>query len=128
MFEVDKDDGRTIRTHRGDKGILAYSIPLSDTENFKFEKGDIIKFTVFEKNGYDKEPVLTKEVEIQEQTEEVLIELNSEDTNLGEASNKIVTYWYEISLNNNETTLGYDEDEKAAEFKILPAYAEGGTE
>lgn len=126
MIEVSEADGRTITVHRGDKGILAYSIPLSDTENFKFEKNDIIKFTVFEKKGYDKNPVLVKEVKVSEDIEEVLIELTSEDTNLGDISNKPVTYWYEISLNNNQTTLGYDKEDGAAELILLPAYVDGG--
>lgn len=126
MIEVSKEDGRTITIHRGDKGILTYGIPLSDTENFKFEKNDIIKLTVFEKKGYDKDPVLVKEVKVLEKTEEVLIELTSEDTSLGEISNKPVTYWYEISLNNNQTTLGYDAEEGAANLIILPAYVDGG--
>lgn len=126
MIGVSEDDGRTITVHRGDRGILAYSIPLSDTENFKFERNDIIKFTVFEKKGYDKSPVLVKEVKVSENTEEVLIELTSEDTNLGDVSNKPVTYWYEISLNNNQTTLGYDKEDGAAELILLPAYVDGG--
>ena len=126
MIEVSEDDGRTITVHRGDKGILVYSIPLSDTENFKFEKNDIIKFTVFEKKGYDKNPVLVKEVKVSEDSEEVLIELTSEDTSLGDISNKPVTYWYEISLNDNQTTLGYDKEDGAAELILLPAYVDGG--
>lgn len=126
MFEVDKSDGRTIRTHRGDKGILAYSIPLSNKENFKFEKNDVVKFTIFEKKGYDKTPVLIKEIKIDNETEEVIINFTQEDTSIGNASNKVVTYWYEISLNDSQTTIGYDEEEGPAAFKILPAYSEAG--
>lgn len=124
MVEVDINDGKTIRAHRGDTGILAYSIPVSNTENYKFQKGDTIQFIVFEKKGYDKDPVLKKEIKVEEECEEVLIKLDSKDTALGEKSNKTIVFWYEISLNNTETTLGYEDDNGAAEFRILPAYAE----
>lgn len=126
MLEVDVNDGKTIRVHRGDAGILAYSIPLSDTENYQFQQGDTIEFTVFEKKGYDKAPVLSKEIAVEESCEEVLIKLDSNDTSLGEKTNKTAVYWYEISLNKKQTTLGYDDEEGAAEFRILPAYVEEG--
>lgn len=126
MLEVDKNDGKTIRVHRGDTGILAYSIPISTTENYIFQQGDIIEFTVFEKKGYDKEPVLNKKIIIDQSSEEVLIKFTSEDTNLGNKTNKTAIYWYEIALNGTNTTLGFDDEDGAAEFRIIPAYVNGG--
>lgn len=122
MLIVD-DDGRTIRVHRGDEGTIVFNIPLNETEFYKFQVGDIIEFTVFEKNGYDKTPVVEKKIEISKETENVDIVLTKEDTAIGQPSNKVSVFWYEISLNGIQTTIGYDEDEKAAEFRILPAKA-----
>lgn len=122
MLIVD-DDGRTIRVHRGDEGTIVFNIPLNETELYKFQVGDIIEFTVFEKNGYDKTPVAEKKIEISKETENVDIVLTKEDTSIGQPSNKVSVFWYEISLNGIQTTIGYDEDEKAAEFRILPAKA-----
>lgn len=121
MLEVDKNDKRTIRVHRGDAGTLVFNIPINDTEYYKFQPGDKVQFMVFEEKGYDKEPVLSKEVEITEETEIVEITLNEQDTTLGEPLNKVAVYWYEVSLNEVQTVLGYDEEEQAAEYRILPA-------
>lgn len=114
-------EDRTIKIHRGDEGTIVYDIFVSDSERYMFQIGDRINFTVFEKKGYDKNPILKKEILINEEKQEVEIVLNKEDTTIGESDNKPKTYWYEISLNNTQTTNGYDSNDGPAEFIILPA-------
>lgn len=114
-------EGRTIYVHRGDKGTINYTIQISDTELYQFKVGDKVEFTIFEKKGYDKAPVLNKIININKVSTEVEINLTEEDTTIGEIANKPITYWYEISLNGNDTTNGYDYEEGAAEFILLPA-------
>lgn len=114
-------DGRTIYIHRGDKGTINYTIETTDEELYEFQLGDKVEFTIFEKKGYNKTPVISKIIDIEEITTEVEIDLTEQDTAIGEPSNKPITYWYEISLNGNDTTNGYDYEEGAAEFILLPA-------
>mgnify|MGYP006988892202 CR=1 FL=1 len=76
MFIVDSN---VIKINRGDAGTLNLVIPLSENENYEFDVGDKIQFRIFEKKGYDKDPVLEKEVEITEQCESVLISLSEEE-------------------------------------------------
>lgn len=121
MIEV---DGRKIIVHRGDLGNICYSINISDTDMYEFQINDKIEFTVFEKNGYDKTPVLHKIVNVSKKGTEILISLTKEDTIIGEPSNKPKIYWYEISLNGVDTTNGYDYEEGAAELILLPAKGE----
>lgn len=113
-------EDNVIKINRGDAGTLDLSIPLSDTENYKFDKGDKIQFRVFEKRGYDKDIILEKETEIEEETENVLISLSAEETTIGEDLNKPVTYWYEIDLNNEQTIIGYNEN-GPTELVLYPA-------
>ena len=108
------EDGRTLYIHRGDAGNLNYSIPLDENNNYKFVKGDIIRLSVFDRNSDFQVPV-------QEESTVVSIPLTSEDTNIGEPSNKKQKFAYEVSLNGVNTTLGYDEEEGPAILELLPA-------
>lgn len=119
MLLVD-EDGRTIKIHRGDEGTLSYSVPVSDTENYQFEVGDKIELVVFEKKGYTKETIFSREVIVTEATEIVDIQILKEDTEKIDKANKPIVCWYDIYLNGNLTN-GYDEEEGAAEFRVLPA-------
>lgn len=112
-----------IQIHRGDKGVINYSIDLEDNTQYTFKLGDVVEFTVFEKKGYNKTPVIDKIIKITEESKEVEIVLTEKDTKIGEPQNKPVTYWYEISLNENNTINGYDYEEGALEFILLPAKA-----
>lgn len=123
MFKVD-EDGRTIILHRGDKGIIPYSINSSETEKYKFQVGDIVNFIIYAKKGYAEEPLLNKKIIVEAETEEVNLEFSSEDMEIGEISNKPITYWYEILLNNVQTINGYDQDEGPAKLIILPSNKE----
>lgn len=96
---------------------------LLDTLNivyYQFQIGDKITFNIYEKNGYGKEPLLTKDVEVTEITESVNILLTEKDTTFGNPVNKATIFWYDITLNNNLTVVCYNED-GAKEFIEYPA-------
>ena len=118
MIEI---EDKTIRMSRGDSVSINLTIPITDSENYKFKNGDKIQLRIFEKKNYEKE-LLKKEVIITEETEEVVINIQEEDTKFCPNINKPNTYWYEISLNEVETVVGYDND-GPAEFILYPAKA-----
>lgn len=96
---------------------------LLDTLNivfYQFEVGDKIKFNIYNKNGYDKEPLMSKEVEVEAVTDSVDISLTEENTTFDKAINKPTIYWYDITLNNYMTVVCYNED-GAREFILYPA-------
>lgn len=111
-----KIDNNSISITRGDVASLDLKIP-----NYIFQVGDKIEFRVYQKKGLDKEYVLKKQVDITEETDTAVIQLTSEDTSLGEYENKIITYWYEIELNDSTTVIGYDDDGA----KLFNLYPEG---
>jgi hypothetical protein len=86
---------------------------------------------VFEKKKCNN-VVLVKDVEVLEVGTTVDINLNSEDTKIGEVISKDVDYWYEVELNPDtkpQTIIGYEYDKetkKALEkiFKLLPEGAD----
>lgn len=115
-----------IHINRGDTGNIDFMIPLCNNKRYMFNVGDKLTFDVYEKKGYDKSPVLHKEIEIEEQKDIATFNLTEDDTTIGEVINKPVDYWYEIqyhnkSENSNETVLGYDLDGE----KLFRLYPEG---
>ena len=96
------------------------SLDTLTEEYYQFEIGDIIKLNIYERNGYDKEPLKTKIIEVEASSDEVLIPMTEEDTTFGEIPNKPVTYWYDITLNDDLTIVCYNE-EGAREFIMYPA-------
>lgn len=87
---------------------------------YQFQVGDIVKFNIYERKGYDKEPLLSKSIEVLETAYELEIPLNEEDTTFGEIPNKATTYWYDITLNEDLTIVCFNE-EGAREFIMYPA-------
>lgn len=87
---------------------------------YEFIEGDIVKLNIYEKNGYNKQPLKTKSVIVETAGDSITISLLEEDTTFGEASNKEIIYWYDITLNDDLTVVCYDED-GAKEFIIYPA-------
>lgn len=87
---------------------------------YQFQIGDKITFNIYEKNGYNKEPLMTKEIEVEEVTDSVNITLAESDTTFGSPVNKETVFWYDITLNNNQTVVCYNED-GAKEFIEYPA-------
>ena len=77
---------------------------------YQFQVGDKIVFNIYQKNGYNKTPMLSKKITVSEQTDNVDIVLLEEETTFGEIPNKPTVYWYDITLNNDETVVCYNED------------------
>ncbi len=111
MFKIKNND---IFLTRGDKATINLSII-----DYKFKVGDIVKFKLYNANALNKEAILIKEIEIKEETDDIDIELSSEETRIGKMRNTAVEFWYEIELNNNQTALGYD-DEGPKRFILYP--------
>lgn len=112
------EDQTTIHLTRGDAtgtdfNVLAFQFPIWDGEEetpYTFQVGDKIRFSVFDKKGYTKIPILEKEWTITTATTTPEITLTSEDTKKFELANKRKTYWYDLVLNDTTTMLGYDDD------------------
>lgn len=103
-----------------DYNMSDISLETLNTVYYEFQKGDKITFSIYEKNGYNKDAVMTKEIEVNEETKSVYIELTEKDTTFGTPFNKPTTFWYDITLNENLTIICYDED-GAKEFIQYPA-------
>jgi len=87
---------------------------------YQFQVGDVIRFNIYEKKGYDQLPITSKDITIASATDECMIPLYEADTTIGEIENKPVTYWYDITLNEDMTIVCYNED-GAQEFILYPA-------
>ena len=87
---------------------------------YEFQPGDKLTFNIYEKNGYDKEPLKTKEVIVEEKGQTADIPLTSEDTTFDKPVNKEKIYWYDITLNDDLTVICFDED-GAKEYIMYPA-------
>ena len=109
-----------ILINRGDIGIIDLTIPISKEENYEFEQGDVITFAVYNTNSYQKDPIIYKEVIVENDGQTVVtIELEPEDTKVGPVINMPVQYWYEIQLNKEQTILGFD-DKGPKMFILFP--------
>ncbi len=112
MFKI---KGTEFHVTRADIG----SFTLSFTD-YQFEAGDLIEFKIYEKDGMDAEPLLDKEIAVAVAADSLTIDLESADTNLGDPTNEIVEYWYEIKLNGAQTVFCYDE-QGAKKFMLYPS-------
>lgn len=115
MFRVDED--LAIHINRGDAGNI--NVTANDG-SYEFQAGSKLKLRIYEKKGYDKEPVYETEVTIPEATTQAVIPLIESSTEFCDELNKPKTYWYDVSLDEDITLIGYDED-GAKEFIIYPA-------
>lgn len=126
-------EDNTIHISRGDKTTgefnrLAFYLPISDGENetnYKFKLTDKISFIVYPKKGYTQNEIFRLEYTIEdlgytEPTEVVEIPLTEELTSKFPLLNKAATYWYDISLNDTLTIIGFD-DEGAKKIIVYPA-------
>lgn len=120
MFEI--KDG-TIYVTRGDIGAITITAKENNKRKYTFKKGDVLRFNVTDKNKCNCLKI-KKDVVVEEETTEVIIYLDSEDTKLDDVINKEKEYWYEVELNPEtapQTIIGYDK--KGAKKFIL--YPEG---
>lgn len=118
MFKVEDN---TIHCTRGDKGKIEFSCKNNDGTDYIFQDNEKVILKVFDKKDVTK-IVLKKEVNAEKGSKSVEIDLDSEDTKIGDYINKSVIYNYEISINDTNTVICYDED-GAKEFILYP---EGG--
>lgn len=85
-----------------------------------FNLGDVVEFKIYNENGLDENPLFVKSFEVTESNSNALVlEFLSADTNFAEPANEILTFWYEIILNGDKTIFGFD-DNKAKIFYIYP--------
>lgn len=119
-------EGSTIYCTRGDNGsTLGNNIEFGyedvDGNPVDFTVGQKVIFKVYEPKNVQN-VVIQKEIEVDEICSSVTIPLTEEDTSLGDYINKPVKYYYEISIDDTGTIIGYDEN-GPKEFILLP---EGG--
>jgi protein involved in polysaccharide export with SLBB domain len=118
MFVINED--LSIDITRGDAVVFSVGAKTGE-ENYKFQPGDVVRFTVFGKKDCSN-VVLQKDIAVAEETEAVEIVLTGEDTKIGETISKPVDYWYEVELNPDtypQTIIGYDKN-GAKVFKLYP--------
>ena len=111
MYKIDES---TIKCTRGDKLIFDVKIPIKDetgtiTGYEKFFKDDKVIFSVKENFG-NADVVIRKEVIVPEDTDTITFSLTKEDTTIGELISKPVTYQYDVSINEDNTIIGYDDE------------------
>ena len=116
MKIIDKE----IHINRGDRLLIDFSIENGE-DKYIFKDGDKIKFSIYEKKGMDKPPVLQKEFIPTVGSTILDIDIPGSEMKIGEMANKPIEYWYEIELNDDETIIGYDENGA----KKLILYPEG---
>lgn len=122
MFTL--NDDLSIYATRGD--IVFFCVSAEDDGvPYHFQPGDVVRMKVFGKK--DAESVyLQKDFPVFENTENVAIFLEEEDTKIGEVISKPKDYWYEVELNpgeNPQTIIGYSEDGPAV-FRLFPEGAD----
>lgn len=116
---MQKVTNTTIEVNRGDELNLNLSLKLDSGEDYTFEEGDKIVFSLYEKGKMSDNAILIKEVDATPDTTNLEISLTSNETKIGEMVNKPVEYWYEIELNDRYTVIGYD-DKGAKRFILYP--------
>lgn len=85
-----------------------------------FQPGDKITFNIYNKNGYNKEPLMSKQVKATKITDNIYISLDEKETTFFNPINKPTIFWYDITLNDYLTVICYNED-GAKEFILYPA-------
>lgn len=125
MIRISEEDYTTLYITRGDKtgtdfNRLAFEFPILNTETneeelYEFQLDDKISFVVMPKKGYTKEETFRVDYTIRDlgytkPTTTPEIVLTSRETKEFELLNKKKEYWYSITLNDDTTILGFDED------------------
>jgi hypothetical protein len=110
---------KNIYVNRGDAMTI---IVANNSDSFKVN--DIIKFYVCEQGNFSN-VLLSKTITVAEESAEVEIHLESEDTRIGDVlRNGSKVYWYEIELNGDTTLVGYDNNGPKL-FTLWPEAVEG---
>lgn len=126
-IKYEDKDGNTYWYNEKSNELYDYNYNISNMSKedlncvfYRFQIGDKIRFNIYEKNGYNKEAIKTKEIKVDEETESIYIELTEKETTFGIPVNKPTIFWYDITLNENLTVICYDED-GSKEFIEYPA-------
>lgn len=98
-------EGDTFHVTWGDKG--SFDLTLKD---YTFNSGDEVRLNVYAEEAMDADPVLTKAVIVEASADSVTIDLLGADTKLGSPTNERETYWYEITLNGDQTPFCYNQN------------------
>ena len=111
-------DKTTIIVSRGDSFSINFRI-----KNYTFKPDDKVKLSVFEKRSNFEESLMTKYAVIDTSRNIAVFSLLPEDTSFNEGSDRDETFWYEISVNGDQTVIGYDVADKIKPklFIIMPA-------
>lgn len=88
----------------GDKGSFDVSF-----KDYTFNIGDVLELKIYNEDNMDSEPLLTKSVVADAAVDTLTMTLLGADTKLGNPINERVTFWYEITLNGDQTPFCYDE-------------------
>lgn len=115
----------------GELNRLAFYLPTYDGEIkdfYQFQLTDKITFVVYQKKGYTKNEIFKLEYTLEdlgytEPTLVVEIPLTEELTTKFPLLNKKATYWYDLTLNDTTTILGFD---TLGAKKVIVYPAEGG--
>lgn len=110
MTEIDKETNQVYH-QRGDK--LTYPV------EYDFKKYDTLTFAIYNTRKLDEKPIVFEKFTIDKDCDSYTIEIDSETMKIGDMLNRKKDYWYEISLNDEKTLVGFT-DEKPAIFTLLP--------
>ncbi len=110
MTEIDKDT-KQVYHQRGDK--LVYPI------EYDFKKYDVISFAIYSARKLNEKPIVFEKFTIDKDCDSYTIEIDFETMKIGNMLNRKKDYWYEISLNDEKTLVGFT-DETPAYFTLLP--------
>lgn len=126
-----KIKGKNIEITRGN--VLPITVTADndiDGNNYTFRVGDVIRFKIFDSKNINK-VYLQKDFIVDEECTEKQIEMTANEMKIGELSNKVAKYWWELELNpdtdNTHTIVGYELDENGnPDPAILTITPEGG--
>lgn len=122
MLKINQET-KQIDLTRGDIASFKIKAMNDDGTYYQFKTDDVITLAIYEKKNLENTK-LKRSAIVAEPSEDVILNLTSEDTKLDELTNKPIEYWYEITLkktnsNNEQTIIGYDE-QGAKIFKLYP--------
>ena len=102
MFKI---KGNNFYVTRGDAG--SFNIKL---DNYTFQPGDTLELNIYREYEMDTEPLKTVSLEIENATTIATMTLTGTDTLLETPTTDKKNYWYEITLNGDQTPFCYDEN------------------
>ena len=112
------DNNKNIGITRGDNASFNLKVKQADNTYYQFKTSDRVYFTV-KKNYADSNFIIRKIITFGNTTDTCTINLVPTDTNFGSLIGGERKYVYDISINETETVVGYDQD-GAKYFIIYP--------